>query len=55
LVSGLEQEKYPNHFSEVKDRIVNDKSENKSDKIPKIPKTPKTTKAKASKKKGESK
>ncbi len=52
LGSGLEPEKYPNHFSEVKDRIVNDKSETKSDKIPK---TPKTTKAKASKKKGESK
>jgi large subunit ribosomal protein L18 len=49
---GLEPEKYPNHFSEVKDRIVNDKSENKSDKIPK---TPKTANAKASKKKGESK
>ncbi len=52
LGSGLEPEKYPNHFSEVKDRIVNDKSENKSDKIPK---TPKTAKVKASKKKGESK
>ena len=52
LGSGLEPEKYPNHFSEVKDRIVNDKSENKSDKIPK---TPKTARAKASKKKGESK
>lgn len=52
LGSGLEPEKYPNHFSEVKDRIVNDKSENKSDKIPK---TPKTAKAKDSKKKGESK
>ena len=52
LGSGLEPEKYPNHFSEIKDRIVNDKSENKSDKIPK---TPKTAKAKASKKKGESK
>jgi large subunit ribosomal protein L18 len=52
LGSGLEPEKYPNHFSEVKDRIVNDKSENKSDKIPK---TPKTDKIKASKKKGESK
>lgn len=49
LGSGLEPEKYPNHFSEVKDRIVNDKSENKSDKIPK------TVKAKTSKKKGESK
>ena len=54
LGSGLEPEKYPNHFSEVKDRIVNDKSENKSDKIPKTPKTAKA-KAKASKKKGESK
>jgi len=52
LGSGLEPEKYTNHFSEVKDRIVNDKNENKSDKIPK---TPKTAKAKASKKKGESK
>jgi len=52
LGSGLEPEMYPNHFSEVKDRIVNDKNENKSDKIPK---TPKTAKAKASKKKGESK
>lgn len=52
LGSGLEPEKYPNHFSEVKDRIVNDKSENKPDKIPK---TAKTAKAKASKKKGESK
>lgn len=52
LGSGLEPEKYPNHFSEVKERIVNDRSENKSDKIPK---TPKTAKAKASKKKGESK
>ena len=52
LGSGLEPEKYPNHFSEVKDRIVNDKSENKSDKIPK---TPKTVKAKTSKKNGESK
>jgi large subunit ribosomal protein L18 len=52
LGSGLEPEKYPNHFSEVKDRIVNDKSEKKSDKIPK---TAKTVKAKASKKKGESK
>ena len=55
LGSGLEPEKYPIHFSEVKDRIVNAKSENKSDKIPKTPKTPKTTRAKASKKKGESK
>jgi hypothetical protein len=52
LGSGLEPEKYPNHFSEVKDRIVNEKSENKSDKIPK---TLKTAKAKPSRKKGESK
>lgn len=52
LGSGLEPEKYPNHFSEVKDRIVNDKSEKKSDNIPK---TPKSAKAKTSKKKGESK
>ena len=52
LGSGLEPEKYPNHFSEVKDRIVNDKRENKSDKIPK---TPKNVKAKTSKKNGESK
>ncbi len=52
LGSGLEPEKYPNHFSEVKDRIVNDKSEKKSDKMPK---TPKSAKAKTSKKKGESK
>jgi len=52
LGSGLEPEKYPNHFSEVRDRIVNDKSEKKSDKMPK---TPKSAKAKTSKKKGESK
>lgn len=52
---GLEPEKYPNHFSEVKDRIVNEKSEKKSDKSDKPVKVPKTTKAKASKKKGESK
>ena len=52
LGSGLEPEKYPNHFSEVKDRIVNDKSEKMSDKMPK---TPKSAKAKTSKKKGESK
>jgi large subunit ribosomal protein L18 len=51
LGSGLEPEKYPNHFSEVKDRIVNDKSEKKSDKMPKTPKSAKAT----SKKKGESK
>ena len=58
LGSGLEPEKYPNHFSVIKDRIVNDKSEkkpDKSDKSDKSVKAPKTTKAKASKKKGESK
>ena len=32
LGSGLEPEKYPIHFSEVKDRIVNGKTEKKSDK-----------------------
>ena len=52
LGSGLEPEKYPNHFSEVKDRIVNDKNNKKSDKMPK---PPKSAKAKTSKKKGESK
>ena len=46
---GLEPEKYPSHFSEVKDRIVNDKSEKKSDK------SSKATKSKSSKKKGDSK
>jgi hypothetical protein len=55
LGSGLEPEKYPNHFSEVKDRIVNDKGDKKSDKSDKPVKASKTTKAKASKKKGESK
>ena len=52
LGSGLEPEKYPSHFSEVKDRIVNDKSEKKSDKSDR---ELKTIKGKASKKKGESK
>lgn len=46
---GLDPEKYPIHFSEVKDRIVNDKSEKKSDKLSKA------TKSKSSKKKGDSK
>ena len=46
---GLDPEKYPSHFSEVKDRIVNDKSEKKSDK------SSKATKSKSSKKKGDSK
>lgn len=47
---GLEPEKYPNHFLEVKDRIVNEKSEKKSDKKPKSLSKPKSTK-----KKGDSK
>lgn len=56
LGSGLEPEKYPSHFSEVKDKIVNDKVE----KGKKSEKTPKTTtkskpKSKLSKKKGDSK
>jgi large subunit ribosomal protein L18 len=46
---GLDPEKYPSHFSEVKDRIVNDKSEKKSDK------SSKATTSKSSKKKGDSK
>jgi large subunit ribosomal protein L18 len=56
LGSGLEPEKYPSHFSEVKDKIVNEKAE--KGKEPE--KTPKTTaksksKSKLSKKKGDSK
>lgn len=56
LGSGLEPEKYPSHFSEVKDMIVNDKVE----KVKESEKTPKTTtksksKSKLSKKKGDSK
>jgi len=47
---GLEPEKYPNHFSEVKDRIVNEKSEKKSDKQSKG-----VSKSKSTKKKGDSK
>ena len=46
---GLDPEKYPSHFSEVKDRIVNDKSEKKSDK------SSKATKSKSSEKKGDPK
>ena len=56
LGSGLEPEKYPSHFSEVKDKIVNDKSikEKESEKTPKS--TPKTkSKSKLSEKKGDSK
>jgi large subunit ribosomal protein L18 len=56
LGSGLEPEKYPSHFSEVKDKIVNDKVEKEKE----SKKTPKTTtksksKSKLSKKKGDSK
>ena len=56
LGSGLEPEKYPSHFSEVKDKIVNDKVQ--KEKGPE--KTTKTTakpkpKPKLSKKKGDSK
>ena len=48
LGSGLEPEKYPNHFSEVKDRIVNDKSEKKSDKSVKSEKSDKSVKSEKS-------
>ena len=48
LGSGLEPEKYPNHFSEVKDRIVNDKSEKKSDKSDKSEKSDKAVKSEKS-------
>lgn len=47
---GLEPEKYPSHFSEVKDKIVNDKSEKESHKRTKV-----ASKSKSSKKKGDSK
>ena len=53
---GLEPEKYPSHFSEVKDKIVNDKvkKEKESEKTPKT--TTKTkSKSKLSEKKGDSK
>lgn len=56
LGSGLEPEKYPSHFSEVKDKIVNDKvkKEKESEKTPKT--TSKTkSKSKLSEKKGDSK
>ena len=56
LGSGLEPEKYPSHFSEVKDKIVNDKvkKEKESEKMPKT--TTKTkSKSKLSEKKGDSK
>ena len=47
---GLEPEKYPSHFSEVKDRIVNEKSEKDSHKRTKV-----VSKSKSPKKKGDSK
>ena len=47
---GLEPEKYPSHFSEVKDRIVNEKSEQESHKRTKV-----VSKSKSPKKKGDSK
>ena len=56
LGSGLEPEKYPSHFSQVKDKIVNDKvkKEKESEKTPKT--TTKTkSKSKLSEKKGDSK
>ena len=56
LGSGLEPEKYPSHFSEVKDKIVNDKvkKEKESEKTPKT--TIKTkSKSKLSEKNGDSK
>jgi large subunit ribosomal protein L18 len=46
---GLEPEKYPSHFSEVKNRIVNERSEKKSDK-----QTKRASKSKSTKKKGDS-
>ena len=55
LGSGLEPEKYPSHFSEVKDKIVNDKvkKEKESEKTPKT--TIKTkSKSKLSAKNGDS-
>lgn len=49
---GLEPEKYNSHFSEVKDRIVNEIYEKESDKQP-APAN--TTRSKSSRKKGDSK
>ena len=49
---GLEPEKYSSHFSEVKDRIVNEIYEKESDKQP-APAN--TTRSKSSRKKGDSK
>jgi large subunit ribosomal protein L18 len=56
LGSGLEPEKYPSHFSEVKDKIVNDKvqKEKEPEKTIKTTTKPKP-KPKLSKKKGDSK
>jgi large subunit ribosomal protein L18 len=49
LGSGLEPEEYPSHFSEVKERIVNEKSEKDSHKRTKV-----VSKSKSPKKKGDS-
>lgn len=55
LGSGLEPEKYPSHFSEVKDKIVNDKVK-KEKESEKTPKTTTKTKSKSKlSKKGDSK
>ena len=56
LGSGLEPEKYPSHFSEVKDKIVNDKvqKQKEPEKATKTTTKPKP-KPKLSKKKGDSK
>jgi large subunit ribosomal protein L18 len=50
LGSGLQPEKYPSHFSEVKDRIVSEKSEKESHKRTKV-----VSISKSPKKKGDSK
>ena len=57
LESGLEPEKYLNHFLEVKDRIVNDKQEKESklDETENSYKKSETNKAKTSKHNGDSK
>jgi len=57
LGSGLEPEKYPSHFSEVKDKIVNDKvkKEKESEKTPTKTTIKTKSKSKLSEKKGDSK
>jgi len=52
LGSGLEPEKYPSHFSEVKDKIVHDKAEKEKESEKTMKTTTKSkTKSKLSKKK----